>query len=122
MAKIDRAFVTIALGWLVLGMLLGFYMGASSDTSFLDVHVAMLLGGFVVLSIYGFIYRLWPMLKNSTIAKVHFWVAALGSVGTVVGAAQMVLGFGIITVAAGSGVAIIGAILMGWIFVTSPEE
>jgi hypothetical protein len=34
----------------------------------------------------------------------------------------MVLGWGIITVAAGSAVAIIGAILMGWLFVTAPEE
>jgi|KBSSwiStaDraftv2_1062776.scaffolds.fasta_scaffold3067137_1 hypothetical protein len=122
MAKIDRALITLALAWLILGMLLGFYMGAAADTSLLDVHVAMLLGGFVLLSVYGFIYRLWPLLKQSRLAKAQFWIAALGSVGTIVGAAQMVLGWGIITVAAGSAVAIIGAILMGWLFVTAPEE
>jgi len=122
MAKIDRAFMSVALAWLILGMLLGLYMGAVTDTSFLDVHVAMMMGGFVLLSVYGVIYRLWPMLKQSGLAKAQFWIAVLGSAGTVVGAAQMVLGGGIITVAAGSVVAIVGAILMGWIFLTAPEE
>jgi hypothetical protein len=122
MAKIDRALITIALAWLILGMLLGLYMGALADTSFLDVHVAMMMGGFVLLSVYGVIYRLWPMLKQSGLAKAQFWVAVLGSVGIVAGAAQMVLGGGIVTVAAGSVVALIGAILMSWIFLTAPEE
>ena len=122
MAKIDRALIIIALAWLILGMFLGLYMGAFADTSFLDVHVAMLMGGFVLLSVYGVIYRLWPMLKQSGLAKAQFWVAAIGSLGTAAGAAQMVLGGGIITVAVGSVVALIGAILMGWIFLTAPEE
>ena len=122
MAKIDRALISIALAWLILGMLLGLYMGAVTDTSFLDVHVAMLMGGFVLLSVYGFIYRLWPMLKMAALAKVQFWIAVLGSAGSVVGAAQMVLGGGIVTVAAGSSIALVGAVLMGWIFVTAPEE
>ena len=122
MAKIDRALISIALAWLVLGMLLGLYMGALTDTSFLDVHVAMMMGGFVLLSVYGMIYRMWPMLKQTGAAKAQFWIAVLGSAGIVAGAAQMVLGGGIITVAASSVLALIGAILMGWIFVTAPEE
>jgi hypothetical protein len=31
-------------------------MGASGDNRFLDVHVAMLLPGFVVLTLYGALY------------------------------------------------------------------
>jgi hypothetical protein len=122
MAKIDRALITVALAWLIVGMLLGIYMGAATDTSFLDVHVAMMMGGFVLLSVYGFIYRLWPMLKHSGLAKAQFWIAVIGSVAIVAGSAQMVLGGGIITVASGSVIALIAAILMGWIFVTGPEE
>lgn len=122
MAKIDRALITIALAWLISGMVLGLYMGAATDTSFLDVHVAMMMGGFVLLSVYGFIYRQWPLLKQNGLAKAQFWIAALGSVAIVVGSAQMVLGGGIATVAAGSVVALVGAILMGWIFVTAQEE
>ena len=122
MAKIARALIIIALAWLILGMLLGLYMGAATDISFLDVHVAMLMGGFVLLSVYGVIYRLWPMLQQNALAKAQFWIAVIGSVSAVIGAAQMVLGGGIVTIAAGSLLAIIGAILMGWIFVTTPEE
>jgi hypothetical protein len=118
MAQIDRTFVAIALVYLILGMLLGFYMGASSDNSFLDAHVAMLMGGFVLLTIYGLTYRLWPAMKESPLAKVQFWIANIGAIGIVAGAVQMVLGGGIITVAAGSALAIVGAVLMAWLFVT----
>ena len=116
MANIDRAYVTIGLAWLILGMILGFYMGATGDNKYLNVHVAMLLGGFVVLTFYGVIYRLWPALKDSALANAQFLIAAIASllirVGTILIANQM----GIAVAAGGSALAIIGAILMLWIF------
>ena len=116
MANIDRAYVTIGLVWLILGMILGFYMGATGDNKYLNVHVAMLLGGFVVLTFYGVIYRLWPALKDGALAKAQFWIAAIASllipVGTILIANQM----GIAVAAGGSALAIIGAVLMLWIF------
>ena len=117
MAQIDRAFVVIGLAWLILGMLLGLHMGASGDNTFLDVHVAMLMGGFVLLTTYGILYRLWPAMKESALAKAQFWVASIGALGIVAGTVQMVLGGGLVTVAAASVLAIVGAVLMGWLFV-----
>lgn len=116
MASIDRAYVTIGLALLVLGMLLGFYMGAANDTKYLNVHVALLLGGFVVLTLYGFLYRLWPSLKHAAFAKAQFWSAAVGSLSLPVGAAMIINQMGVAVAAAGSLLAIIGAVLMLWIF------
>jgi hypothetical protein len=116
MAMIDRAFVAAGLAWLILGMLLGFYMGASGDNRFLNVHVAMLMGGFVVLTIYGVLYRLWPAMQKKALAKLQFWIAIIGVLGIVAGTVLMVLGGGVMIVALGSALAIVAAALMGWMF------
>ena len=62
MAEIDRFYVAIALALLVLGEILGLYMGIVSDMRFRAVHVALVLPGFVVLALYGFIFRLMRIL------------------------------------------------------------
>ena len=116
MASIDRAYVTIGLALLVLGMLLGFYIGAAGDNKYLNVHVALLLSGFVVLTFYGCVYRLWPSLKHAAFAKAQFWSAAIGSLSLPVGAAMFANQLGVTVAAAGSVFAIIGAVLMLWIF------
>lgn len=118
MANIDRLFVAVALAWLVLGTLLGFYMGAAGDNRFLDAHVAMLLPGFVVLAIYGMLYRQWPALNAGVLPKIQFWTAAIGVLGQVVGAVQLATGGGIAIVAGGSALVIVGAVSMAWLFWT----
>jgi hypothetical protein len=52
-------------------------MGIAADNKLLVVHVAMLLTGFVMLSIYGMIYRFWPTLANSPLATAQFWIPPL---------------------------------------------
>lgn len=116
MASIDRAYVTIGLALLVLGMLLGFYIGATGDNKYLNVHVALLLTGFVVLTFYGCMYRLWPSLKHAAFAKAQFWSAVIGSLSLPVGAAMIANQLGVTVAAAGSVFAIVGAVLMLWIF------
>lgn len=118
MAQIDRNLVAIGLLWLVLGMLLGFYMGAAGDNQLLQVHVAMLMGGFVVITIYGVLYRLWPAMKVGALARAQFWIAVISSIGITAGTVQRALDDGIVIVASASALAIVGAILMGWLFMT----
>src|SRR5215469_15998051 len=108
MAKVDRAFVTVGLVLLLLGMLLGFYMGASGDTKYLDVHVALLLGGFVVMMTYGFLYRLWPQLKTGPLVQAQFWSAVAAALSLPVGAAMVINMMGVAVAAVGSILAIIG--------------
>lgn len=118
MANIDRAYVMIALLLLVAGEFLGFYMGASGDMSVRDTHVAMVLPGFVVLTIYGVLYRLWPAMKEGALAKAQFWSAILGALGLVIGAHMIAIGAGIAGAVIGSSLTIIGAVLMAFLFWT----
>ena len=120
MAQIDRAFVGVSLGWLILGMVLGLYMGITASNQLLVVHVAMLMSGFVVLAIYGVIYRLWPGLKASPLAKAQFWMAVIAVLGQVIGAYQFATSGGteIAIIASSSVLAIVAGIAMAWVFWT----
>jgi peptidoglycan/LPS O-acetylase OafA/YrhL len=118
MPNIDRAYVIIALLLLVLGELLGFYMGASQDLSVRDTHVAMVLPGFVVLTLYGVLYRLWPQMKEGSLAKFQFWFAVIGALGLVIAAYLIAIGAGIIAAVIASALTIVGAALMAWLFWT----
>ena len=116
MANIDRALVAIGLAWLILGMLLGLQMGISGSNRYLLVHVAMLLGGFVVLTIYGTIYRLWPELKEGALPRAQFFCAVIGTVVTSIGAGLIVNQMGVTVALVGSLLEVIGAVLMTWVF------
>src|SRR5690349_4483386 len=118
MEEIDRGFVVSGLGWLILGMILGIYMGITNDNQYVTVHVAMLLGGFVVLTFYGVLYRLWPAMNVGLVPRVQFWLAVLGAIALVIGATILVNNGGVALAAIGSFSAIAAAILMGWLFVT----
>src|SRR5215471_11931754 len=118
MGPIDRSFVVIGLLWLVLGMALGIYMGIANDNKYVTVHVAMLLGGFVVLTLYGLLYRLWPGLNAGALAKAQFWLGVLGALLLVIGAAIIVNNGGVALAAVGSFMALAAALLMVWMFAT----
>jgi hypothetical protein len=121
MAKIDRLYIATALSLLVIGMVLGFYMGAAGDGTVRDTHVAILLPGFVTLAVYGVIYRLWPAMKQSPLARVQFWSAAIGAAFMIVGAYLFQAGMGVIVIAIGSVLAILAAVLMTILFWTRSE-
>jgi hypothetical protein len=118
MPNIDRAYVMVALLLLVAGELLGFYMGATNDLSVRDSHVALMLPGFVVLTLYGVLYRLWPAMKDSRLAMAQFWFAVTGALGLVIAAYMIAIGAGIIAAVIASVLTIIGAALMAWLFWT----
>jgi hypothetical protein len=122
MIEIDRAYVAVALLWAVVGMLLGLYMGIVADNKLLTIHTAILLPGFVTLAIYGMIYRLWPALKKSPLARVQFWITVLSSAGIVVGSYFFTTSGSIPLVATASIAMIVGAALMAWLFIAQARE
>jgi membrane protein YdbS with pleckstrin-like domain len=62
------------------------------------------------------IYRLWPVLKDGTLVRAQFWIAVIGSLTIPVGAGLIANQMGTAVAAAGSALAILGAVLMVWIF------
>ena len=122
MLAIDRAYVVVALLWSVAGMLLGLYMGIAADNTLKTMHVAMMVVGFVTLAIYGMLYRLWPALKKSPLARAQFWIAVLSAAGIIVGSYFYATNGSVPLVAVASIVFIVSAALMTWIFIAQSGE
>jgi hypothetical protein len=122
MMEIDRAYVAIALLWVIAGMLLGLYMGIAADNKLLVMHVAMMLTGFVTLAIYGMLYRLWPALKKSPLARIQFWIAVLSAAGIIVGSYFFATGGSVLLVAGASVVFIVSTVLMAWLFIAKARD
>jgi hypothetical protein len=122
MMEIDRAYVAIALLWAIAGMLLGLYMGIAADNKLLVMHVAMMLTGFVTLAIYGMIYRLWPALKKSPLARIQFWIAVLSAAGIIVGSYFFATSGSVPLAAGASVVFIVSAVLMAWLFIAKARD
>jgi hypothetical protein len=116
MKNIDRNFLLVAFAWLIVGTVFGFWMGATNALQYQVVHVAMLLPGFVTLAIYGFIYRLWPSLKEGPMATAQFWLAVIGQLFVVVGTWHNLATGGVAIVAPASIIYIAAAVLMTWMF------
>lgn len=116
----SRWFVTIALAWLLIGMLQGFWMGAASALQFKDMHVAMMMPGFVLLATYGILGKLWPEIGEGQIARWQFWIANLGTLTIVLGSWQLAFdNSNILVVAIGSAIAIVGAALFAYNYVVA---
>ena len=106
--------MAIALVLLLVGELLGFYMGMMSDLKLRSLHVTIVLVGFVTLSLFGFMFRLWPAMKTGALAAAQFWLGVVGVLGIVIGTYQYVTTGGIAIVAPASALLIIAtALLLG---------
>jgi cbb3-type cytochrome oxidase subunit 1 len=121
MKNLGWTYFCVALSLLVIGMVEGFWMGATNALQYRNAHVGLLLPGFVTLSLYGVVYRLWPQIETARLAKAQFWAATLGVPLLVVGSLPQVLAGGVLVVATGASLAIIGAGLMLYLFVTQAQ-
>lgn len=81
----DRKYLVSALGFAVLGMLLGIVMSASKDHGQAVTHAHLLLVGFVVSMMYGIIHKLWLPVYSGGIARVQFILHHLGVLGMISG-------------------------------------
>lgn len=122
MVAIDRTYVAVGLLWAVIGMLLGLYMGIAADNTLKVLHVAMMVVGFTTLTMYGVLYRLWPALAASTLARIQFWTALVGSTGIIVGSYFFAISGSVPLVASGSVVFIVAAALMAWMFIAQTSQ
>jgi hypothetical protein len=122
MAHIDRAYVALALAFLIVGELLGLYMGIASDLRLRTVHSTIMLPGFVVLAIYGFMFRLWPAMKIGPAAAAQFWLGTISAVALVIGSYQFVTTGAVMIVAPASILAIVAAAFLLWLFWTRSAE
>lgn len=80
MPKIDVAFILLSVLCLMVGIVLGIWMGAAHDFQFAPVHAHLNLLGWTSLALFGLIYRAYPALQNSWLAKVHLLLSGAAAI------------------------------------------
>jgi hypothetical protein len=76
----------------ILGMLLGLYMGPSEDLRLVPVHAHLNLVGWASMMLFGLYYRSDAMAAGSAVGRWHYWVALVGIVLMIIGLAALQLG------------------------------
>ena len=85
MKTIDSRYVVIGALWLLVGLILGIIIGASHNFQLMPLHAHINLVGFACHSIFGLVYRHWPVTKTSRLAWLQFWIFALATPITLTG-------------------------------------
>ncbi|CAN5506166.1 hypothetical protein BH09PSE4_BH09PSE4_17870 [soil metagenome] len=104
---ISNLFLRTGVIALLVGILIGMWMGGTGAWEFRHAHAHTNLVGWASMMIYGFFYRLFPKAGASRLGKVHAGFAIPGLV--------LMLGGTIATTAGGSFllVQVAGELLMG---------
>ena len=116
MAQIDRAYVAIALALLIIGELLGFYMGMQNDMKWRTVHIIIVLVGFVTLGMFGALFRLWPAMKVGALASAQFYLMVIATAGIIAGSILQVQSGSVVVLVISSAVMIVATVLLAWLF------
>ena len=79
MENIDRWFILMAVAYALVGMVLGLWMGAQQDYSQVPVHAHLNLVGWASMALFGLLYRSYPGLAKSKLARWQFILMAVGA-------------------------------------------
>ena len=73
-SNIALVWVRLAVVYLLCGMGLGVYMGASGNHSLFPVHAHMNLLGWVSMALFAWVYDRWSALAANRLGAAHFWL------------------------------------------------
>jgi hypothetical protein len=110
-------FMLAAVLFVLIGMLLGLYMGPTQDVTLVPVHVHLNLLGWATMMLFGLYYRGDAAAAGRTLAHVHFWIAFVGMILFAVGLTGIQLGnagFEFILII-GSVLSLISMLIFGWV-------
>ena len=82
--NISRNFLLIGAIYLLIGLILGMYMGAKGDYSLSLLHAHINLLGFVLTSIFAVVYKVFPKMGEAGPGRLHFWLHMIGTLGVVI--------------------------------------
>ncbi len=80
-----RNFFTMAVIYSLVGMSLGLHMAMSQDHGQLPTHAHIMVLGWLMSAVFAVFYHLVPAAGTSRLATIHFWLAALSSLGMFIG-------------------------------------
>jgi len=82
--NIVRGFLLVGAAYLLIGIIFGIYMGASGNHDLTPVHAHINLLGFTLMMVFGLTYHTFSNMAENTLAKAHFWLHQIGTLGLVV--------------------------------------
>jgi len=83
--NISRTYLLTGSLYLLVGIILGMYMGGKQDFTLAPVHAHINLLGFTLMTLFGVAYRVMPQLAGNLLAKVHFWLHQIGAFVMLIG-------------------------------------
>jgi len=89
----DKKYLLCAMVYIVAGMGLGVYMGASHDHRLFVAHAHILLVGFMVSFVYGAIHKLWLNQVGKGLAAAQFLLHQIAALVMLTGLVLMFGGF-----------------------------
>ena len=76
--KLSSLFLRLAVVFILIGVGLGYWMGATHNFTLSPVHAHINLLGWVSMFLYGLFYRAAPDAASGLLPKVHAVLAILG--------------------------------------------
>lgn len=76
--KLSSLFLRLAVVFILIGVGLGYWMGATHNFTLSPVHAHINLLGWVSMFLYGLFYRAMPGAAAGVLPKVHAVLAILG--------------------------------------------
>lgn len=89
--RYDLIFIGTALVCLLVGEVLGIYMGIAQDFLLAPAHAHLNLLGWVTLAAFGLMHRAYPSLAASRIAAFQCGLAIVANIAMPAGLAVMLL-------------------------------
>ena len=83
--NISRTYLLTGSLYLLVGIILGMYMGGKQDFALKSVHAHINLLGFTLMTLFGVAYRVMPALADTALAKAHFWLHQIGAFVLLIG-------------------------------------
>ncbi len=77
--NVSRAFLVTGGLYLIVGIGFGIYMGVTANYIFTPLHAHINLLGFVLMTLFGILYTLFPAMAGTLLAKAHFWLHQIGA-------------------------------------------
>lgn len=90
--NISRTYLLTGSLYLLVGIILGMYMGGKQDFTLAPVHAHINLLGFTLMTLFGVAYHAMPKLSGNLLAKAHFWLHQVGALVLLIGLFLMMSG------------------------------
>ncbi|MBT8459333.1 MAG: hypothetical protein KJN60_06685 [Boseongicola sp.] len=78
--NVSRNFLLLGSAFLILGLVIGMYMGGSGDHSLAASHAHINLLGFVLSAVFALTYKAYPAMLEGRLANIHFWLHLVGAI------------------------------------------